>query len=114
MNLTRANLRALAELRLKDASILLKNGAYSSAYYLAGYSVELGLKACVARQFRQDEIPDKQLINNVLSHDFTRLIGIAGLKTELARTQDEDQTFQSYWGIVGEWSSESRYFINPV
>lgn len=111
MSLSRANLRALAEVRLRDAEMLLANAAYSSAYYLAGYAVELGLKACVARQFRQNEIPDRKFVNDIFTHKLTDLIGLAGLKAEQKKIEDADARFQTYWGIVGRWSEASRYDI---
>jgi hypothetical protein len=43
----RAELRQLAEDRLRDAECLLAAGRWSGAYYLAGYAVECGLKACI-------------------------------------------------------------------
>ena len=38
-------IRKLANQRLKEAEILYQNGQYDGAYYLAGYAVELSLKA---------------------------------------------------------------------
>jgi hypothetical protein len=43
----RAELRKLAEDRVLDAEAPLKESRWSGAYYLAGYAVECGLKACV-------------------------------------------------------------------
>lgn len=42
---SRLDLRANAQAKLDDAVMLCKTGRYSNAYYLAGYSVEIGLKA---------------------------------------------------------------------
>jgi HEPN domain-containing protein len=109
MALSRLDLRSLAEIKLRDSKFLLDNLSYSNAYYLSGYAVELGLKACVARQIRQDEIPDKELINRVHTHNFENLAGLAGLKADLKNWQDTDHTFQAYWGIVAEWSPDARY-----
>ncbi len=50
--LTKADLEALAETRLEDSIFLLQAGRSSSAYYLAGYAVELALKACIAKSFQ--------------------------------------------------------------
>ena len=47
--MNRYDLRKLAKIRLKEAQILLKNGNYDGAYYLSGYVVECGLKACIAK-----------------------------------------------------------------
>lgn len=109
MALSRVELRALAELKLSDSKLLLDSASYSNAYYLAGYSVELGLKACVARQIRQDEIPDKELVGRVYTHNFETLAGLAGLKADLKIQQDADHMFQAYWGITAEWSPDTRY-----
>jgi hypothetical protein len=43
----RTDLQKLARVRLGDAKVLLKAKRWPAAYYLAGYAVECGLKACV-------------------------------------------------------------------
>jgi HEPN domain-containing protein len=43
----RAELQRLANERIADAKALLAARRWSAAYYLAGYAVECGLKACV-------------------------------------------------------------------
>lgn len=111
MGLRRDDLQSLAQIRLEDAKLLLEQGRVCSAYYLAGYAVELGLKACVSRQIRQDEIPDKELINKVLTHELPRLVRLAGLSGELTDAQDADHQFQANWAVVCEWSPDSRYDI---
>lgn len=45
--MNRTYLQALAKERVKDAKSLLGRKRWSAAYYLAGYAVEVGLKACV-------------------------------------------------------------------
>ena len=80
----------MAQAKLDDASILLSNKRYSNAYYLAGYSIELGLKACIARQISAETIPDKALIKRILDHQFGTLIGLAGLATALKEQQDKN------------------------
>ncbi len=86
----RSDLRAMAQAKMDDASLLLDNGRYSSAYYLAGYAVEIGLKACVAAQLSAETIPDKAVIRDIFKHDFKTLIGLAGLAGALKQRQDED------------------------
>jgi HEPN domain-containing protein len=44
-------IRQLAYERLEEAQILAQNGKYDGAFYLAGYSIELMLKAKVCEQF---------------------------------------------------------------
>jgi HEPN domain-containing protein len=45
--------RQLAEQRLAEAELLLANGFWSGAYYLAGYALECALKAKIASSFRE-------------------------------------------------------------
>ena len=44
-----------------------------------------------------------------MTHDLEKLIGAAGLKADLKEQQDNDETFQAYWGLAGDWSPEIRY-----
>src|SRR5450759_2634138 len=108
-NMRRTDLQAMAQAKLDDASILLSNKRYSNAYYLAGYSIELGLKACIARQISAETIPDKALIKRILDHQFGTLIGLAGLATALKEQQDKNPNFAANWAVVSEWSPDSRY-----
>ncbi|MBA4748235.1 MAG: HEPN domain-containing protein [Sphingopyxis sp.] len=75
-NSGRLQFQKLAELRLNDAELLLANERFSSAYYLAGYAVELGLKACISKQIVADTIPEKSFIIKVHTHDFESLTGL--------------------------------------
>lgn len=99
----------MAEGKLDDAILLLKSGRFSNAYYLAGYAVELGLKACIAGQIAANTIPDKAFIKNILSHQPGVLVGLAGLAGELKKHQDANPDFSSHWAIVAEWEPDSRY-----
>ena len=55
--MNRRDFRRLAEEQLRDARVLMAGRRYAAAYYLAGYAIECGLKACVARQVKQYEFP---------------------------------------------------------
>jgi HEPN domain-containing protein len=46
--------RRTAESRVRDAATLLKARRWSAAYYLAGYAVESGLKACVVAYVKKN------------------------------------------------------------
>jgi HEPN domain-containing protein len=48
--MNRADFHKLAEIRIKEARVLLDRKCYAGAYYLAGYAVECALKACIARK----------------------------------------------------------------
>ena len=81
--MNRTDLQLLADVRVADAEALLEAKRWAAAYYLLGYAVECALKACVARQFRQDEVPDRTVVNNFYSHRLDQLLGISGTKAAL-------------------------------
>jgi len=107
--LKRSDLQGMADSKLADAVLLLQSGRASSAYYLAGYSMEFGLKACVARQMVKDTIPDKDFIKDVYQHNLVNLIKLAGLTMLLNEQIKAEPVFSANWGIVKDWSPESRY-----
>ena len=73
-----SDLRKLAQIRLDDSLLLFEARRSSSAYYLCGYAVELGLKACIAKLMRSDVIPDRAFINAIYTHRFESLVATAG------------------------------------
>ncbi len=107
--ISRYDLQSLASTKLSDSQLLFENGRNSNAYYLAGYSIELGLKACIARIMLPDVIPDKQLINSIYVHDLNKLLGVAGLRAELENEAKRNPRLQENWDIVAQWTEESRY-----
>jgi len=72
--LTKNDLQRLAQIRLEDAVLLLQNNKASSAYYLAGYAVELAIKACASKLFQNNSIPDKNLVNALYTHSLENLM----------------------------------------
>jgi hypothetical protein len=58
--MTRADFQALAEERINDAGALLNSRRFSGAYYSSGLAVECALKACVAKNTRQFDFPQKR------------------------------------------------------
>lgn len=105
----RTDLRANAEAKLASASLLLHHGHFSSAYYLAGYAIEIGLKACIARQFVAETIPEMKFVTAVFQHDLKALVALAGLSEEIKIRQDSDPVFGVNWGVVREWKPQVRY-----
>jgi HEPN domain-containing protein len=107
----RATFQKLAHLRIDEAKVLLGPGQPSGAYYLAGYAIECALKAVIAKQFRSDEIPDKALVNDVYSHDLSKLLRLAGLESELDAARRADSELDRRWSIVKNWKEQARYSI---
>jgi HEPN domain-containing protein len=54
---TRAEFQELAETRLKEAKALLDLGMWNGSYYLAGYAVEVVLKACIIKDGTHGVLP---------------------------------------------------------
>ena len=72
--MNRKDLQDLSKLRLKEAKILIDNGSYDGAYYLCGYSVECALKACIAKNTKKFDFPDKKSIEQSFTHELTKLV----------------------------------------
>ncbi len=106
---SKAQLQQLADEKLKDAQILLSQNACSNAYYLAGYAVELALKACIAKTFKADTIPDKAFVIDTYSHKLQNLVATAGLHPVMLASQKQYPKFATHWGIVNLWGPEARY-----
>ena len=107
--MNRKDLKRIARVRLKEASILLKNRHYAGAYYLAGYCIECAIKACIAKQVKRFEFPDKDLANQAWSHDLEKLIGIAGLKQALQEDMKANSAIELNWAIIKDWKESYRY-----
>jgi hypothetical protein len=107
--MNRTDLQSLADSRVVDAEALLNAGRWPAAYYLLGYAVECGLKACAARQFRQDEVPDKTVVNAFYTHRLDQLLGISGVKAVLEGKAATEPGFQVNWNTVRDWNESSRY-----
>ena len=105
----KARLIELAEAKLEDAKLLLSAGRAANAYYLAGYAVELMLKAIVSARFRTDTLPDRAVSTQVFVHDLRKLIGLALLDIALKEREESDSGFRARLQIVLGWSEESRY-----
>ena len=108
----RRDLQELSKVRLKEARALLDLGFYDGAYYLAGYAVECALKACIAKDTRRHQFPDKKRVDSSHSHDFAQLIRVAGLEDEHRERLSSDADFDANWEIVKRWSEQSRYRWN--
>jgi hypothetical protein len=107
--MTRDNLQEISKQRRRESAALLRAGLYPGAYYLAGYSIECALKACVARQTKKYEFPDKRLANECWTHDLKKLVQLAGVWQDLERDMKTNSALQLNWTIVKDWSEDTRY-----
>jgi HEPN domain-containing protein len=107
--MNRTDLQRLADTPVADAETLLQAKRWPAAYYMLGYAVECALKACVARQFRQDEVPDKTVVKNFYTHRLDQLLSISGAKAALESKTAADPAFQVNWNTVRDWTEGARY-----
>ena len=109
--MNRKNLQDLSRLRVREAKILRDKKFFDGSYYLCGYSVECALKACIAKNTKQYDFPDKKVVNESHTHELVKLIKIAGLEIDL-QNKLKDRSFQLNWAIVKDWNEKSRYKRN--
>ena len=107
--MNRYDFQKLAGIRLEEAEILLRNERYEGCYYLSGYVVECGLKACIAKLTRRYDFPDKSLLQGAYTHDLTQLLKMAKLEVARDTELERDLGFRLNWYVVKEWREQSRY-----
>ena len=87
----------------------MRAGHYAAAYYLIGYAVECALKACVAKQVKRYDFPDKRLAGEAFTHDLEKLVKVAGLEPELQKDLKANSLLELNWAVVKDWSEGARY-----
>lgn len=109
--MNRAVLQQLAEDRVLDAKALLDAGRWSGAYYLTGYAVECGLKACVLARIERTGIifEEKEFIKKCWTHDVDTLVDAADLQKERGQSVSTNPTLGEHWLLVGDWNETDRY-----
>jgi HEPN domain-containing protein len=124
---TQSGIEALAYSKLEDAEYLLEDKRFDNAYYLAGYAVELLLKARVCKTLG---IPDFFDFDNTARtrlksesvitkpyrvHDFEQLIILSGIYPEFQKEIVTNKTFRDQWSFISKWNENARYLIgkNP-
>jgi HEPN domain-containing protein len=111
--LFRSDFRELAELRLKDAKVLLDEGQEQAGYYLCGYAVECALKACIAKKTRKYQFPPKKS-DRVYTHSLNELLKTAGLEGQLELEAKANLAFAANWNTVRDWNEEVRYQLTGL
>lgn len=105
----RTQLQQLAEVRVRDAEALINAGQWSGAYYLAGYAVECGLKACIARLTNLHDYPNKEFAQRCYTHNIETLVDVARLKSQRDADASANVRLFRSWSIVKIWDEKSRY-----
>jgi HEPN domain-containing protein len=108
------DIQNLADLRIKEAVKLQKSKFYDGAFYLAGYAVELYLKAKICENmdvpdFYDTHVPKSDLSKTFLIHNLDRLVLLSGLYTKFEMAKKTVPNLIDHWDKVLTWSEKSRY-----
>jgi HEPN domain-containing protein len=104
----KATLIELATERLSEAKLLLRHGHPNGAFYLAGYAVELALKAVLADQ-RFAGVWPSTIQGKVFHHNLELLLKQAGLESGMRAIRQTKRPLADNWLVVREWSVTARY-----
>jgi HEPN domain-containing protein len=110
--MNRKDFQTISKRRKDEAKVLLDAGQYAGAYYLTGYAIECALKACIAKQVRQYDFPNKSLANEAFSHDLEKLVRVAGFAPEFEKERKANPALKLNWAVVKDWSETSRYDLS--
>ena len=95
----------------------MKDGLFDGAVYLAGYSLELALKARICRLLDSDYPLEGPFIS-FKTHSYNTLLRLAGLEKAFDAQKLTDADFNRYWStLIGSngaggtegWSETWRY-----
>jgi HEPN domain-containing protein len=111
-----ADIKQLAWQKLHDAEMLLQSGRPDSAYYVAGYTVELLLKARICKTLKIDnffhfdesstKLLSKEAYRPFRVHDFSQLMVLSGIYSDFKREEPE---LKDHWSVVQKWKEDARY-----
>ncbi len=97
----------IARGRLKDAESLVAARRYDGAIYVAGYAVELHLKARICQTLKWKDFPESrkefQGLTSFKTHDLDILLRLSG------REERIKIPYFAEWSAVAQWNPEARY-----
>ena len=98
---------SLSDNKVSEAECLFLNGFYDSAYYMAGYAVELLLKARISKTLNIDNFYDfgnrdkffneENILKPYIVHNFEQLFVLSGIYKEYALISNDAEFF-----IIGQ------------
>jgi HEPN domain-containing protein len=92
---------------LWEAEVLYKARLYDGCVYLAGYAVELALKARICRLLRIKAYPTGELGRAFKIHSLEQLKVLAGLSAEI--DVKKNKALFDNWSKAVKWDPEQRY-----
>jgi HEPN domain len=125
---TPVEIKEIASKRLEEAKVLHRNKLFDGAFYLAGYSVELMLKAKICENwgitnlfnFDEKDFGSKKHNENISiirrfvgTHSLTILLIISGLKLKFDNEKANNKILlKANSLIIEKWSEQVRYLPN--
>lgn len=107
---THYELKKLARIRLLEAKALSEKGLYDGACYLAGYVIELALKARICKILDMANYPESgEISRSFKTHKYDDLIKLAGLDRKFDKAKKINSGLFTNWSLVTEWSEDFRY-----
>lgn len=89
--------------------MLYEAGLYDGARYLAGYVLELALKARICRGLDFEEYPDTGEFRRLYAtHDLDQLLKLSGLRRKMSLP---DSALFDSWSTAALWKPERRYDV---
>ena len=115
-------IRNLAKQRLNEAEILYQNGKYDGAFYLAGYSVELTLKAKICDRLGIPNLFDEtdastnsikgigEIRKTLKTHNLFTLLIFSGLKNQFDSEKSTNiELAKANSLLFNAWDENARY-----
>ena len=115
--MTGTELKQLSQLRLKEANILCNSRMYDGSCYLAGYCIELALKAAICKRMGTPDFFESirpETARAFKIHNIDELITLAGLRTKFNLYIGINIQFGNNWSFIKttiNWSEQLRYQI---
>jgi hypothetical protein len=115
--MTDIEFKQLSLLRLKESKALFRNRFYDGACYLAGYSLELALKAVICRKSDMPDFFDQikgESSRAFKIHNLEELIILAGLRPKFEHHANSNIDFKNNWSHIRttiNWSEQLRYQV---
>ncbi len=113
--MTRKEFQDIALLRLKDAEALFKQNQYDGSCYLAGYVIELALKAAICKNMHNNDFFDAVKTETARAfkiHNLKELIILAGLSHRYDDLHATNPPLMRHWRYILDvikWSEQLRY-----
>jgi hypothetical protein len=111
------DLKKLTQLRLREAKALYNNRLYDGSCYLAGYCIELALKAAICKRMGTPnffETIRSETARAFKIHNIDELITLAGLRPKFDNQLVTNVHFGNNWSFIKtsiNWSEQLRYQV---